>query len=88
MDGPVSLRQALLADPDVFAGTVTEKLLIYALGRGLDAKDMPVVRGILRNVAEENYSLTSIILGIVDSFPFQHSRNLPETDDAFSVAKG
>ena len=44
VDGPVALRKALLARPDVFAGTVTEKLLIYALGRGLEPVDMPVVR--------------------------------------------
>jgi hypothetical protein len=82
IDGPVALRKALLADPDVFASTVTEKLLIYALGRGLEPADMPVVRSILRNAAETDYSLTSIILGIVDSFPFQMRRNLPPADQA------
>jgi hypothetical protein len=71
VDGPVQLRHALLARPEVFAGTVTEKLLIYALGRGLEATDMPVVRRILRNSAEDDYRLSSIVLGIVDSLPFQ-----------------
>jgi hypothetical protein len=80
--GPVALREALLADPDVFAGTVTEKLMIYALGRGLEAADMPVVRDILRNAAETDYELTSIILGIVDSYPFQMRRNLPAAGGA------
>jgi hypothetical protein len=82
IDGPVALRAALLSDPEVFASTVTEKLLIYALGRGLEPADMPVVRSILRNAAETDYALSSIILGIVDSFPFQMRRNLPPADQA------
>jgi hypothetical protein len=87
VDGPVALRQALLAKPDVFAGTVTEKLMIYALGRGLEPGDRPVVRSILRNAADDDYTLTSIILGIVDSFPFQHRRNLSESGDALTGAQ-
>lgn len=75
VDGPVALRQALLANPNVFAGTVTEKMLIYALGRGLTPADMPVVRSILRNAAEHDYSLRVIVLGIVDSYPFQMRTN-------------
>jgi hypothetical protein len=71
VDGPQELRAALTAKPEVFAGAVTEKLLIYALGRGLEPADMPVVRGILRNAAQDDYRLTSIVLGIVDSLPFQ-----------------
>jgi hypothetical protein len=82
IDGPVELRQALLSDPEVFAGTVTEKLMIYALGRGLTPGDKPVVRSILRNAAETDYALSSIVLGIVDSFPFQMRRNLPPADQA------
>jgi hypothetical protein len=74
--GPIELREALLADPEVFAGTVAEKLMIYALGRGLEPEDMPVLRGILRNAAETDYALSSILLGIVDSYPFQMRRNL------------
>jgi hypothetical protein len=75
VDGPVQLRGALLADPELFAGTVTEKMLIYALGRGLEPADMPVVRQIVRNAAEHDYSLISIVLGIVDSYPFQMRTN-------------
>lgn len=70
VNGPQQLRAALLKDPELFAGTVTEKLLVYALGRGLDARDMPVVRSIVRNAARHNYGLSSIVLGIVDSYPF------------------
>jgi hypothetical protein len=75
VNGPVELRGALLADPDLFATTVAEKMLIYALGRGLQPADRPVVRQIVRNAAEHDYSLVSIVLGIVDSYPFQHRTN-------------
>jgi len=75
VDGPVALREALLAKPELFAGTVTEKMLIYGLGRGLKAADMPVVRSIVRNAAEHDYELKSIVLGIVDSYPFQMRSN-------------
>lgn len=75
VNGPRELRQALLNDPELFASTVTEKMLVYALGRGLDARDMPVVRSIVRNAARHNYGLQSIVLGIVDSYPFQMRTN-------------
>jgi hypothetical protein len=71
VDGPVALRNALLARPNVFVGTVTEKLMTYGLGRGLEANDMPVVRSVIRNAARDNYAMQSIILGIVQSNPFQ-----------------
>jgi hypothetical protein len=71
VDGVVALRQALLRDPDIFVGTVTEKLLTYALGRGLTASDMPAVRAIVRDARRDNYRFSSIILGIVRSVPFQ-----------------
>lgn len=70
VDGPQALRAALLQDPELFAGTVTEKLLVYALGRGLDPLDMPVVRSIVRSAAQHDYSLFAIVLGIVESYPF------------------
>ena len=71
IDGVVSLREAILARPDLFAGTMTEKLLVYALGRGLDDHDMPVVRAILRTAAAHDYRFSSLILGVVGSVPFQ-----------------
>jgi hypothetical protein len=71
VDSPSALRQALLARADVFAGTITEKMLIYALGRGLEPVDMPVVRSIVKNAAAQNYAMQSIVLGIVRSVPFQ-----------------
>ena len=87
VDGPVALRNALLADPDLFAVTVTKKLLIYALGRGLEPGDMPVVRSIVRNAAKHEYSLKSIVLGIVDSYPFQNRLNGASKTDTVAQAK-
>ena len=71
VDGPVALRKALLARPDVFVGTITEKLMTYALGRGLEAVDMPVVRSVVKSAGQSNHAMHSIILGIVQSAPFQ-----------------
>jgi mono/diheme cytochrome c family protein len=79
IDGPVALREAIASRPDVFVGTVTEKLLIYALGRGLEPFDMPVVRGILREASADDYRFTSIITGIVESRPFQSRTKLAPT---------
>ena len=57
--------------PDVFVGTLTEKLLTYALGRGLDDQDMPAVRRIVRDAAQHDDRFSSLILGIANSVPFQ-----------------
>jgi hypothetical protein len=71
IDGVVSLRNALLSRPDSFAGTMTEKLMIYALGRGLDYRDMPALRALLHDAARDNYRFTTLVLGVVHSTPFQ-----------------
>lgn len=71
VDGPRELRQALVAQKTQFVGTVTEKLLTYALGRGLQYYDAPTVRAIDRTAASGDYRWSSIILGIVKSAPFQ-----------------
>jgi len=71
VNGVVDLRNAIVSRPDMFVGTVTEKLLTYALGRGLDYRDMPAVRGIVREAAQNNYKMSSIILGVIRSTPFQ-----------------
>jgi hypothetical protein len=68
VDGVVGLRRALVSRPEVFAGTVTEKMMTYALGRGVDYRDMPVIRGILRS---GDYRFSTLVLGIVHSTPFQ-----------------
>jgi hypothetical protein len=71
IDGVVSLRNALLSRPDMFAGTMTKKLLTYALGRGLDYRDMPTVRAILQDASRDNYRFSALILGVVHSPAFQ-----------------
>jgi mono/diheme cytochrome c family protein len=71
LDGPASLRQALLSRSDVFVQTMTEKLLIYATGRALKYYDMPVVRAIDRDAGRNDNRFSSLILGIVKSEPFQ-----------------
>ena len=72
VDGVVALKNALLADPEIFVSTLTEKLMVYALGRGLGHYDMPVVRSIVRESADNDYRFSSLIAGIVGSTPFQH----------------
>ncbi len=74
-DGVAGLRAALLDRPDAFVGTLTDKLLIYALGRGLDHTDAPAVRTILRTAADDDYRLSSLILGVAQSAPFQMRRS-------------
>ncbi len=74
-DGAAELRAALVAHPERFVGTVTEKLMTYALGRGLDYYDMPAVRRIVREAETEGYGMQSIIVGIVNSYPFLHRRS-------------
>ena len=71
VDGAAQLRAALMSDPRVFASTVTEKLLIYALGRGLQHYDMPVVRELLDEAHDSRYRFSDIVLGIVNSVPFR-----------------
>jgi hypothetical protein len=71
VNGVVELRQALTRNPELFVGTLTEKLLTYALGRGLDYKDIPAVRKIVRGAAAGNYRFSAIVMGIVRSTPFQ-----------------
>jgi hypothetical protein len=71
VDGPVALRRALMRQPESFVRTVTEKLLTYALGRGLEYYDMPVVRDIARDASSEDYHFSSLVMGIVKSTPFR-----------------
>ena len=74
VNGPISLRQALVDHSDAFFRTFTEKLLTYALGRGIEYYDMPVVRAIDRQAARNENRFSSFVLGIVESAPFQMRR--------------
>jgi hypothetical protein len=85
VNGILELRAALLKNPDLFTGTMTEKLLTYALGRGVGYQDMPAVRAIVREAARERYRFSSIVMGIVRSAPFQ-MRMAPGEDKESEVA--
>jgi hypothetical protein len=82
LNGVASLRRALVNRPDVFVGTMAEKLLTYALGRGLDYRDMPTVRRIVRGAAAHDYRFSSLILGIATSTPFRESIKPRQPGDA------
>ena len=73
-DGPAALRDLLVRNPEQFATVVTEKLLTYALGRGVEYYDAPAVRRILRDAADNDYGLASLVVGVVQSTPFQMRR--------------
>lgn len=87
VSGPAELREALLADPEVFVTTVVEKLMTYALGRGLAGQDIPVVRSIVRDNADKGYRFSSIVSGIVKSVPFR-MRQRPIDDTGLKMAAG
>jgi mono/diheme cytochrome c family protein len=78
LDGPLSLRRALLERSDVFATVATEKLLTYASGRAVQYQDMPAVRAIIREAAREKYRFSSLVIGIVKSTPFQMRTKVEE----------
>ncbi len=81
VDGPAALRAVILSRPDAFVTVITERMLIYALGRGLEPFDMPVVRSIVKKAAQNDYRLSSIVMGIVESAPFQMRVKLESGDD-------
>ncbi len=73
-EGVAGLRQLLLDRPETFVTTVTEKLLTYALGRGVASSDAPAVRAIVREAAADDYRLRALVLAVVRSVPFQMRR--------------
>ena len=80
VDGPVTLRASLMSRPDVFVSTLTEKLMTYALGRGVDFSDEPAVRAIVARAAADHYRFSDLIAGIVKSPPFRMKiKTAPET---------
>jgi Protein of unknown function (DUF1585)/Protein of unknown function (DUF1588) len=80
VDGPVGLRQALLRYSPQFVRMFTEKMMTYALGRGVEYSDMPVLRSIVRDAAAENNRFSAIVLGIVKSAPFRMRVKQAEND--------
>ena len=79
-DGPVGLREVLLSKKELFIDTFTERLLTYALGRGVEYYDLPAIRKIRQDAADKNYRWSSIISGIVTSIPFQMRRAVSHDD--------
>ena len=73
-EGAAGLREALLRRPDLFITTLTEKLLTYALGRGVEYYDAPAIRAVTREAAPDQYRFSSLILGVIKSPPFQMRR--------------
>jgi hypothetical protein len=71
LDGVVGLRKALAAHPEIFVGVMTEKMLTYALGRGIEYYDMPAVRKVVQDARGKDFRFSSIVLGIAKSAPFQ-----------------
>ena len=78
VDGPARLRAALLARPDAFMTSISERLLTYALGRELEYYDGPAVRNIVRQAASEGFTFTALIRAVVMSAPFQQRIKLED----------
>jgi hypothetical protein len=70
LDGVVSLQDLTLDKGDLFAQAVTEKLLTYAIGRGLEFEDMPLLRSVARNAAAEDYRFSALLMGVIESPAF------------------
>lgn len=79
INGPDDLRKALIADPNQFVQTLTEKLMTYALGRTVEYGDMPTVRRIVRDAAKDNYRFSTLVMDIINSDQFQ-KRSVPKDD--------
>jgi len=87
VDGPAALRNAILSRPEAFVTTLTSRMLTYALGRGLEPADMPVVRTIVRRAAQNGHRLASIVTGIVESPVFQMRTRLEPAAPVNQVAQ-
>src|SRR3954452_17129332 len=78
--GVASLRNILMQNQEQFVRVLAAKLLTYALGRGIEHEDMPLVRSIVRDAARNNYRFSSLVMGVIRSAPFQN--NLKGTESA------
>jgi hypothetical protein len=89
VDGPVELREMLLGYSPQFVRMFTEKLMTYALGRGVEYFDMPVIRSIVHAAEQDDYRFSSIVMGIVASPPFQmRTRSEPTAGDTVAMVSG
>jgi len=88
VNGPIELRQALLHYSPQFVRTITEKLMTFALGRGVEYQDMPVIRSIVREADRDNDRFVSILMGIIKSAPFQmRTKEVEEGAVVTAIAK-
>src|SRR5438876_3857692 len=78
VDGPAGLREWLASYSTQFVEVVAEKLVTYGLGRGVEYQDMPLVRSIARNAARDDNRFSALVLGVVNSKPFQMNMKVPE----------
>jgi hypothetical protein len=85
LDGPASLREAIVSHSDAFIQNLTEKLTAYAIGRRIEYYDMPTVRAVTREAAKNNNRFSSLVLGIVKSPAFQMSKAEAATTDAANL---
>jgi mono/diheme cytochrome c family protein len=86
MNGPADLRAALMARPDQFVWAMTEKLMVFALGRTVEHYDMPIVRNVARRAAENGYRFEEIVMGVVESDAFR-MKSLPVEEESLSLAE-
>jgi hypothetical protein len=77
VDGVEGVKALVLKDPERFAAAVTEKLLMYAIGRNVQYYDLPAVRAIVREAAASDYPFSSLVLGVAESVPFQMRHKKP-----------
>ena len=85
-DGIIGLKKMLLQNPERFVGALTQKLLMYAIGRNVQYYDEPAVRAIVRDAANNNYQFSSLVLGVVESVPFQMRESQPSESQPSNVA--
>ena len=78
VNGPIELRQALLKYSPQFVRMITEKLMTFGLGRGIEYQDMPAIRSIVREADKDNYKFQSILMGIIKSPAFQMRTSQPD----------
>ena len=87
IDGVASLRDVLMQNSEQFVRVMAEKLLTYALGRGVEHQDMPLVRSIVRDAAAGNYRFSTLVLGVVKSAPFQNNIKGAEVRSSATAAR-
>ena len=87
LNGPADLRQALVSRPEAFATVITERMMVYALGRGLEPADMPVVRRIVRKAGQNSYRLSTFVNEIIESAPFQMRTRLEPAQPSNTMAR-